>query len=347
MNEVRRRKKKKRFFGGDPYAYYAMGVVIALALSMLLCLTVFFRIDNIQVEGVTLYRNDQIINIGGITKDMNLVRTDVHKAEQRLADNLVYIDKVEIKKAYPSTVIIKCTEAVKAADIEEDGKYYVLSFSGRILESANSQPTGGIPIIKGFELKSKKAGSELEAEDGYKSKILLNLLRELDAQQYTQVEQIDLSSRANIVISYENRLELDIGSSADISYKLSYFKAVINSLTKDYKGTLIYNGTDNGISAIPRDRLITKPNFADDDSDADEEDTNENLWSMEEDDSAADEANNENSWSDNGNSWDNSDNGWQDTNTWDNGTNTWDNGNSWDNGANTWDTGNTWDNGGW
>ena len=44
-----------------------------------------------------------------------------------------------------------------------------------------------------------------------------------------------------------------MGSSADMNYKLNYFKAIIDKcLTKDYEGTLIYNGTDSGISAIPK-----------------------------------------------------------------------------------------------
>ena len=52
---------------------------------------------------------------------------------------------------------------------------------------------------------------------------------------------------------YDGRLEIKLGSSVDMEYKLTYLKAVIDkSITDDYEGTLIYNGADSGISAIPK-----------------------------------------------------------------------------------------------
>ena len=132
-------------------ALYAGAAVIAAVVILVLCMTVFFNISEVEVRGVTLYTDDQIINAGGIYEDMNLVRTDVFRAEKRLTDNLVYIDEVKVSKEYPSTVVIDCVEAEKAADIQFEGGYYVLSTSGRILEADNSAPTGGIPVITGFK----------------------------------------------------------------------------------------------------------------------------------------------------------------------------------------------------
>lgn len=359
-------------------ALYALASVIAAVIVLVLCMTVFFNVSDVEIKGVTLYTEDQIINVGGIHEEMNLVRTDVTRAEKRLTDNLVYIDEVKVSKVYPSTVVIECTEAVKAADIEYEGGYYVLSTSGRILEANNPEPTGGIPIITGFKFYTaqdkidkgeeisdeeifsyRAAGAELRSEDRYSDKIIIDLLAELTAQKYEGVKSIDITSRADIVVNVDDRLEIKLGSSADIEYKLSYFKAVMSKLVEGFEGKLIYNGAQNGVSAIPKDKYLGKPNFAkdpepsEDDSQPDEEqpdsnDGNNDDWSQ------------GNDWGDN--TWDNGqsyDNDWND-NTWDNGwsDNTWDNGQGYDNGwtDNTWDNGqsydngwtdNTWDNGGW
>ena len=273
----------------DLRVLYALAAVIAVVVILILCMTVFFNVHEVEVRGVSLYTNDQIVNIGGIYEDMNLVRTDVGRAEKRLTDNLVYIDEVEVTKEYPSTVVINCKEAVKAADIEYEGGYYVLSSSGRILEADNPEPTGGIPVITGFrfyvaqdliddgeeltdeEIFAYRApGAVLRSEDNYSDKIICDLLEELDKQGFEKVKSIDITSRANIIMNIDDRLELKPGSSADIDYKLSYFKAVMGKLAKDYEGTLIYNGSENGVSAIPRDKYLGKPNFAKDPEKTDE-----------------------------------------------------------------------------
>ncbi|MBR1864103.1 MAG: FtsQ-type POTRA domain-containing protein [Ruminococcus sp.] len=268
--------------------FYALAAVIAAMIVLILCMTVFFNITEVRVEGVSVYKKDQIVNIGGIVKEMNLVRTDVHKAEQRLKDNLVYIDDVTVKKSYPSSVVISCKEAVKAADISYDDGYYVLSESGRILESANPEPTGGILVIEGFsfyqgadieekmkyEMTEKEAeefrksfrqpGNELQSEDGYSHKIVTDLLSELREQGYKNVVDINIGSRADIRINIDDRIEIKMGSSADIEYKLSYFRAVMGSLAEDYEGTLIYNGAESGVSAIPKDKNYDRPRLSND-----------------------------------------------------------------------------------
>lgn len=256
-------------------AFYALASVAAAVIILLLCMTVFFNVTNVQVEGVTVYRKEQVINVGGILQNMNLVRTDTGKAKQRLLDNLVYIDDVEIKKSYPSTVIITCTEAVKAADIEFEGEYYVLSSSGKILESGNKQPTGGIPVVKGFTFyqgddiarredreltetekrELRRPGTKLKSADTYSDKIVTDLVNEIAELGLKDVKTIDVTSRADIVINVDDRIEIKLGSAADSEYKLGYFKAVVDRLAEDYEGELIYNGSDNGVSAIPKDKV--------------------------------------------------------------------------------------------
>lgn len=38
-------------------------------------------------------------------------------------------------------------------------------------------------------------------------------------------------------MNVDNRLDIKLGSSADIEYKLSYFKAVMGKLAENYEGT--------------------------------------------------------------------------------------------------------------
>ena len=237
---------------GSIVGYCAIAFVFVSLIVLVLCLTVFFKVENVEINGLTLYREDQIMGISGIIKEENLVRTDTALIKKRIEDNLVFVENAEVEKKYPSTLVVNITEAEKAADIVINDKVCVVSKTGRILEMGNSTATGGIPVIRGFELTSQKPGDKLQSKDESKLKIYNDLIKILDSISMEKISEIDLSSRSGITILYDGRITLELGSSVDLDYKLSYFKSVIDSkLSDDFKGRLVYNGADSGISAIP------------------------------------------------------------------------------------------------
>lgn len=262
--EVRRRTSREQ---GSIVGYCAIAFVFVALIVLVLCLTVFFKITTVEINGVTLYRDEQILGVGGIVNDENLVRTDTKLIKQRLEENLVFIESAQVEKKYPSTLIITVTEAEKAADIVVDNTFCTVSRTGRVLEVGKPAATGGIPVIRGFELKTKNPGDKMESSDSGKLKIYNDLMKILDDIGMNKITEIDLSSRSGITILYDGRITLEVGSSVDLDYKLSYFKAVIDSkLSDDFKGRLVYNGADSGISAIPDGAAIKDDTPKDDSS---------------------------------------------------------------------------------
>ena len=262
--EIRRRTSREQ---GSIVGYCAIAFVFVALIVLVLCLTVFFKITTVEINGVTLYRDEQILGVGGIVNDENLVRTDTKLIKQRLEENLVFIESAQVEKKYPSTLIITVTEAEKAADIVVDNTFCTVSRTGRVLEVGKPAATGGIPVIRGFELKTKNPGDKMESSDSGKLKIYNDLMKILDDIGMNKITEIDLSSRSGITILYDGRITLEVGSSVDLDYKLSYFKAVIDSkLSDDFKGRLVYNGADSGISAIPDGAAIKDDTPKDDSS---------------------------------------------------------------------------------
>lgn len=245
---VNRRARRSNLKG-----YYALAGVLVAVVALFLSLTVFFKIQNIEINGLTLYTTEQILTVGGVQNGANLIRTDTGIIKQRLEKTLPYIDSVTVEKKYPSTIVITCTEAEKAADIKFNDAYYVLSTKGKILEAKNPTVTGKIPVIKGFQLKSTQPGTALKSTDSFKGEIILSLMSKLKKLKFTKITAIDITTRSDIKLMYDKRIQINMGSSADMEYKLTYLKAVIkDKLPNNYEGTLIYNGADSGISAIPK-----------------------------------------------------------------------------------------------
>ena len=318
---------------------YIGSIFIVLAIILIACLVFFFNIETIQIEGVTLYGDEQIQIVGGVQSGQNLIRLDTDVVEERLKNNLVYIEDVKVQQKLPSTLVITCTEAEKAVDIEDNGSYYVVSSSGRVLEQS-AKPTGKIPVIKGFELKSKTPGEELASKDSLKTDILSQLLAGIQDNHYKRITNIDMSDRSDIKILYDERIEIRLGSSVDIESKLTQIKAVIDRQREDYEGTVIYNSIESGISAIPKEKNTPViADTADENSSSAEDDTSQAQTDTQEEFPAD---NNTDGWQDE-NNWQTDDgtaqnDGWQDgtaDNTWQDNTtdNTWQ-----DNGGDTWQT---------
>ena len=251
--------------------YYALATVVGAVIILILCMTWIFNyeVKNIKINGLSLYTNEQVLVVGGVAQRGNLIRTDTDLIEERLTKHLVYIDNVQVKKKYPTGLEINITEAKKAADIEYKAQYYVLSESGRILECGNTERNAGIPLVKGIELESVNPGDKLAATDIMKTKILNQLTEIIADLEFENIKVIDLSDRTNIILNYEDRINIYIGSSVDMDYKLKYIKTVIDErLAESYRGTLRYNGVNSGISAIPesQDLKIESLDTADDSS---------------------------------------------------------------------------------
>lgn len=277
QNNSQDKKKKFKF---SSRAYYALAAVLVVICVQIFSLTVFFGITKVEVEGVTLYLDEQIVNVGGLEKGANLIRTDEEKIENRIKENLAFIDEVEVKKKYPSTIVISCKEAVKSVDIEDNGSYYTISESGRVLEAKNPQPTGDIPVVEGFELESLEVGEQLKSKDTFKTSIVKEIMSSIKKIEFEDITKIDITSRSNIILNYDDRINIKLGGSSDIDYKLTCFKAVIDSsLTQDYEGTLIYNGAVSGISAISKEQELS---LAEDDSQEQDESSQGDLQAQDE-----------------------------------------------------------------
>lgn len=253
---VRRRKKKN-----SANLYLTVSTGIIAALGSLLSVNVFFNLnsDKIQINGSTLYPPEQIASVGGVFAGQNLIRLNTDFVGERISDHLVYVDDIEVVKDYPNGLIINITEAVPQSQIEQDGSLYTVSQSGRLLEVNQSERNEKLPLVVGFELKQAIAGQPAFSADEQKTDILVSIFEKLGELDFQKIHKIDISDRTDIRLYYDDRLEIELGSSVDLDIKLRSIKAVIDSkLPKGYEGILRYNGIDSGTSAIPKEPEVSR-----------------------------------------------------------------------------------------
>lgn len=271
------RRKRKRNMS---LYYLLIFIFVGLAL-VVLSVTVFFNVTEIKYQGMTLYTPEQIAQITGVEKGDNLLKMKPALMEENIKKTLPFVQEVTVDRQFPSTLEIRIVEAEPSCMIEEDGKYYLVSTQGRILEGDDSASGLDIPVVEGFELKSITVGGSLESSDSLKAKILEEMLSDAKEIGFEKIEVIDLTDRTDIQINYDNRLSIRLGSSLDMKTKLVSVQAVIEQkLSESYEGEVIYNSATSGISVISKDSMTSAADKSsgdsdskDSDSDTDSEDT--------------------------------------------------------------------------
>ncbi len=227
------KKRRRKIF-----ALYSSMVLIILLIAAVLCLTVFFKIDSISVEGKTRYSSNEIADASGITIGTNMLLCDTDSGIDVIKKKFPYIENVSIRKNPFNSVTIFVEEAKPTTAIETNGKFYILSESGKIIEILDTNKYK-VPLIKGAELKKTELSAMIEYKLQGMNDIINYITETLKNNEIKNVSTIDVTNPSNIKLSYDKRLTIIIGMPENIDYKIKTAKILIEEkLENDSKGTV-------------------------------------------------------------------------------------------------------------
>ncbi|HWP50367.1 MAG TPA: FtsQ-type POTRA domain-containing protein [Clostridia bacterium] len=231
---ARRRKRSKKKYT----LYYLLALVLMLSVGVALSLTVFFKIENIQVVGDTRYAKDELIDVAGIRLGDNLFRVSKKSAAEKLIAGYPYIAQIRLQRVLPNSLLLHVTEAQPKAAVETGQAYMLLDERARVLETdLPTCPEGYFRVI-GFS-SGLSPGDYLPEQDGDRLGVLLKIQDSIAANGLSKIKLIDLSDTADIWLLYDGRVAVELGSRSDIDYKIRAAKSVIDlSVTDKTVGTL-------------------------------------------------------------------------------------------------------------
>ncbi len=231
--KVKKLKRKRRI--RLAIVITAFTLLVAAIVSPII-LFAAFRVKNFVVEGKSPYTKEQIIEASEIGTGKSLIFADIDEAKAAIEKNLPYTVDVEITKKLPSSLIIRYGETAKAFAIQlAGGTYAVTDSSLKVLELSSDVPED-VFLIKGATPVNSETGtilSFLKKEDEKKqaSDVTLSLIFEITKaiteNSLKDVNLIDVASRNNIYVIYQERIVLRLGDSNNIASKLSLGQRVI------------------------------------------------------------------------------------------------------------------------
>lgn len=230
---ARARRRRRRMI-----LFYLFTFFLVIAAAVILSLTVLFRIDTIQVENTSSYSQEEILEACGIQTGENLFLADVDGAQKRVDEKLPLSGGVSVTRKLPATVVITVEEPVVSAAFEQDGKYIVLSNEEKVIQIADTQPSG-CPVVAGLTLKDPQAGKKAKASDEKVLAAFEKVTATLEKCQLSDITRIDVTDIYQMMVVYQGRIGILLGTSNDLETKISAAKKIVEQeLGEDEKGEL-------------------------------------------------------------------------------------------------------------
>ena len=214
------------------------------AVTAVLCVFLLFKVRVIQVTGDMIYQEQDVLNAAGYQEGDNLALLTTSEQEQRLEQQLPYIQDAQIIRHFPSTLEIRVTAAQVAADVQNGSQWYAVSTQGKILEEKTS-PSEGVMQVAGLALTDPVVGGQIQLEDESAQSALETIFSVLEqwgaAGDFTS---LDLTDLYNITMNYQNRVQFLLGSTVELAYKVDYGLRIVTGTEKqvyiasDESGTL-------------------------------------------------------------------------------------------------------------
>ena len=229
------RGRRGRRFG----VLYKLLTLVVVCAAAVLALTLFFKVESVEVTGNSRYSAQEIQDACGVSLGDNLYLLSKPDMVQRLHQQLPYIDEVRITRRLPNTLCVQVTEFSTVYAVEQEGTVWLLTSGGKIVETAAER--GDVPLIDGCELLAPSLGGDvsfaLELQNRQES--LFALLTALESAELTgDVRAIHLGDPTVLSMDYTERFTVEMPYGADYPRLLRYLTLVIEELETNLTGVI-------------------------------------------------------------------------------------------------------------
>lgn len=222
----RQRRKVRRSIRRRIIARIAF--LIMTVVAAFLAVTIFFKIDTIEVTATEHYTQDELISASGIEIGDNLFKFRTSAIEKKLLEKYPYLGSVSVTRSLPSALVIKAVDSVPAAAVTlASGGYCLIDENGKLLEQILTIPEG-MPTVTGITVNDMVAGQYLD--NNSKSEILVSITKELKEKDIiANVDFINVSCLTDVRLGYMGRLDVRLGQADKLKEKVQMMVHIVEN----------------------------------------------------------------------------------------------------------------------
>jgi len=236
--DAQRRQENKRT---KRKVFYTFLLIFVSLVFLVVCVAVFLNVKTVNVNGIEKYNYEQIMEYVPIVEGDNIFSFEASAIEKNIKQALPYIGEVDIKRDLPTTVEINIIEEKPYFAAELANDTYLISSNLKVLEKVDEQTAKSLELTT-LSLNSVRrciVGDQIEFVDGRTLDALLSLYESFEANYIeTKINSVDIKSRFDIYINYDDRFEVYLGDTDNIDIKIRFLVGIIDELDEGSKGTI-------------------------------------------------------------------------------------------------------------
>ena len=201
----------------------------------------FFRLQHLVFVNLRGYDAEDVFRAAHIRKNQFIFTINDGEIERRLRTRFPYIEDVEVELALPDTAHLIFTEDSARFYTKIYDEYFVISESMRVLArySSEDELDKGLRRITLPSVSYAVVGHSLRFFDMSYLTFLSSFLDVIEQSEvYRGVASMDLSNRFDIILNYEDRLQVELGDDMNLETRLLFVQSTIEELEQDQRGTL-------------------------------------------------------------------------------------------------------------
>ena len=231
-------------------------IILVLAATIFLFTTPLFNLTKIEVIGNDRVSDEEIISLSQLKLNENMFKSSSISIKENIKGN-AYIEDVKIKRMLPNKIQIEVVERKVKFMIKLLNNYAYINSQGYILEL--TKETTEVPIIEGIETAEEEivAGERLNVNDLRNLETALKIERTFEENEISKyITSINLKDSSDyIVYLKEKKKTVHLGDNSNLSTKVLYVKAIIDSEGKS-RGDIFVNGDlNNGFQPFFRKKV--------------------------------------------------------------------------------------------
>jgi len=198
----------------------------------------YFHINSIIVLGNSKITPEEIESKLNVLLDENTFLADKKKIKDIYISD-PYIESIEIKSKFPSTLIFNIKKRQAVATVKFSGGFLIIDENAAVLESTQEISKTVKPLISGIEVTQVRLGDKLDIEDEDTFNLIHNIITNIrSAKLLNNISQIEITKESEIVMITPQGVNVLLGKGENLNKKM----LILNQILIDLHEKKIYSG---------------------------------------------------------------------------------------------------------
>ncbi len=207
-------------------------LLFALVFIMVYCYSRGALIENIIIDGSSIYSAEEIYQAAGISKGKNMLSLREKKVEREITRKLPYIKEVKMDFDLPDTVILTVRGTSDKYVITGTTTWLTIDTDGKVVSDKKQKLKEGMFRVDGFDEQFFEQGDKYVPEGGNKQryKLMEKIVSLYEKSDVVDSAVINLQNTSDVSVIVDDKIAVYFGDCDNLEEKIPYSSGIIQQV---------------------------------------------------------------------------------------------------------------------